>query len=261
MAQETEIDRVVLWLQRARRVLFITGAGISADSGLPTYRGIGGLYNRETTDEGYSIEEALSGQMFQEHPEITWKYVCQIAAASKDATFNRAHEFIAWLQTQARTVWVLTQNVDGFHRQAGSTNVIDIHGDVHDLTCTRCPYGSRVTDYTKLPPLPHCPECKGVLRPKVVLFGELLPPDKVALMHRELETGFDLMFSIGTSSIFPYISGPIFKARRLGVPTVEINPETTDVSAVVDVRLTAGAAVTCDALWRRLEAARSSATR
>ncbi|MBN1612305.1 MAG: NAD-dependent protein deacylase, partial [Polyangiaceae bacterium] len=116
MTSESDLDQVTGWLEVARRVLFITGAGISADSGLPTYRGVGGLYNRGVTEDGMAIEEALSGDVFSSRPEVTWRYLRQIEAACRDATCNRAHNVIALLERGPREIWVLTQNVDGFHR-------------------------------------------------------------------------------------------------------------------------------------------------
>jgi NAD-dependent deacetylase len=250
------IERVVGMIEDARRVLAITGAGVSADSGLPTYRGIGGLYDRDTTEDGIPIEVAVSGLMFHERPELTWKYIHRIEKISRGATYNRAHRVLADMEETLAEVWVLTQNVDGLHRQAGSRNVIDIHGDVHELICSECDYGERVVDFSELEALPHCPACGAVVRPDVVLFGELLPPAKVALMRRELSKGFDLVLSIGTTSVFPYIAGPVVEAAAQRIPTVEINPGDTEVSDIVDVKLPLRAAEACDAIWQRYQAKR-----
>ncbi|MCG8610351.1 MAG: NAD-dependent protein deacylase, partial [Pseudomonadales bacterium] len=114
------INKVSELIAQSQRILFITGAGISAESGLPTYRGVGGLYDRNLTDEGYTIEEALSAQMMASRPDITWKYLWQIGSACRQAKPNRAHEVIAALEKRKPESWVLTQNVDGYHRTAGS---------------------------------------------------------------------------------------------------------------------------------------------
>lgn len=235
-------------------MLFITGAGISAESGLPTYRGIGGLYNRERVEEGIPIEEALSGPMMQRDPALCWKYIAQIEAACRGACHNRAHEIIAEIEAVVEHVCVLTQNVDGFHRAAGSNNVIEIHGDVHDLICTRCSWQDRVPDYVTLEFPPACPDCGAVVRPAVVLFGEMLPMARLARLRAELAGGFDLVVSIGTTSVFPYIAGPVVEAARAGIPTVEINPGTTEVSDVVAVKIAAGAKDTLEAVWRAYDA-------
>lgn len=239
-------------MRRARSLLFITGAGVSADSGLPTYRGIGGLYNDADTVEGIPIEQALSGEMLRNDPALTWKYIHQIERAARGASHNRAHTMLAEAEKRYERVCVLTQNVDGLHRRAGSRNVIDIHGDIHELLCTRCDYRRSVDDYEALAPLPTCPRCMAALRPDVVLFGELLPSAKVALMETELSRGFDVVFSIGTTSVFPYIARPVIDAKRHGIPTVEINPGESLVSSDVDIRIPLGAVDACDALWNRL---------
>ncbi len=235
------VARIVSELRRARRLLFITGAGISADSGLPTYRGIGGLYNNQMTEENFSIETALSGSMLESNPAITWKYLHQIEKSCRGAQPNDGHKIIAELQDHLE-VCVLTQNIDGFHRDAGSRNLVEIHGDIHDLYCTRCDYAVTVEDYSALEMPPSCPQCHALVRPRVVLFGEVLPSHAIEHLYEELDRGFDLVFSIGTTSVFPYIAGPVVQASRAGIPTVEINPTETNVSRFVDYKLTSGAA-------------------
>lgn len=245
------IERFAAMVGRARRALIITGAGVSADSGLPTYRGVGGLYDASTTHEGVPIEVALSGDMFAKRPELTWKYIHQIETACRGAEPNAAHRVIAQLAEVVPTLWVLTQNVDGFHRRAGSTNVIDIHGDLHRLVCSdaTCAYHREVADYTALPSLPRCPQCGAVVRPAVVLFGEMLPPRCTDALSRELSAGFDLVVSVGTTSAFPYIARPVLEAAASGADTVEINPGRSEVSDAVALRLAERAAPTFAALW------------
>src|SRR5262245_40048728 len=245
------IDRIVDHLGRARSILFVTGAGMSADSGLPTYRGVGGLYEREETEEGFAIEEMLSGEMFQKRPAWTWKYLRQIEEACRGAKFNRGHAVIAEMEEHFPRVWTLTQNVDGFHRDAGSRNVIAIHGELHQIRCTGCPWCGTVRDYLHLTDLPRCGSCSAVLRPDVVLFGAMLPDAGLRELKNQLHEGFDLVFSIGTTSVFPYISFPVEVARQRDKPTVEINPGTTRVSAMVRYRLALGAAVALDVIWKR----------
>ncbi len=234
------VARIAEEMRRARRLLFITGAGISADSGLPTYRGIGGLYNDQATEDHFPIETALSGSMLEANPAITWKYLHQIENSCRGARFNDAHAIIAEWQTQFE-VCVLTQNIDGFHRDAGSRNLIEIHGDIHDLLCTRCDYAATVPDYSELAMPPACPHCRALVRPRVVLFGEALPSAAIQHLYAELNQGFDLVFSIGTTSVFPYIAGPVAQASQSGIPTVEINPGETHVSHFVDYKLASGA--------------------
>lgn len=248
-----QISDIARRLRDSRSVLFITGAGISADSGLPTYRGIGGLYEQDETEDGIPIEAALSGAMFRRDPGITWKYIHQIERSCRRAGPNRAHHAIAELESRFDRVWTLTQNVDGLHHSAGSQNVIDIHGDVHRLLCTRCGHRWRVTNYAGLDIPPSCPECASLARPEVVLFGEMLPLDRARLLQEQLMRGFEIVFSIGTTSVFPYIAEPVVDARRRGALTVEINPGTSEVSHLVDYRLRVGAAAAMDAVVEALD--------
>ena len=249
------IGEVVELMRQSNSLLFITGAGMSAESGLPTYRGVGGLYDVDTTSEGLPIEEILSGAMLMSSPDLTWKYLMQIADACGDAAFNRGHAVLAEMEAHFDRLWIVTQNVDGFHQAAGSKNVIDLHGDLHELICTRCDYRNRFEndEQTQLELPPMCPECQCLLRPDVVLFGEMLPTEKTDLMYGELSNGFDMVFSIGTSSVFRYISWPVEVARQNGVPTVEINPGTSDVSHLVDIQLPLPAATTLDEIWGRYQ--------
>ena len=254
--QEETLEAVVRILRDCRSVLFVTGAGISAESGVPTYRGIGGLYEVGVTEDGLPIEEILSGRMLHSDPELTWKYLMQIADASRGAKYNRAHEVIAEMERHFPRVWTLTQNVDGLHRMAGSQNVVEIHGNMRSLSCMRCDTRRVVDEDSRIECAPRCSRCDSIMRPDVVLFGELLPTDALSLLRRELGTGFGIVFSIGTSAVFPYIQEPVIVARERKVPTVEINPSETPLSHQVAYRLEMGAATALDAIWTRF---RSSA--
>ena len=137
MSTEDTIERIAQLLAQSRRVLFVTGAGISADSGLPTYRGVAGLYEDKETEDGFPIEVALSGDVFALRPDITWKYLAQIERNCRGAKPNAAHRAIAELEKRLPFVQVFTQNVDGLHRTAGSRNLIEVHGNLAELSLPR----------------------------------------------------------------------------------------------------------------------------
>ncbi len=249
--QQETLSAIVRVLRKCRSILFVTGAGISADSGVPTYRGIGGLYEIEVSEEGLPIEEILSAPMLNSNPELTWKYLAQIAEAASGASYNRAHEVIAEMEQHFPRVWTLTQNVDGFHRSAGSRNVIEIHGNMRSLSCTRCVFRKIIDDNEIVDIPPQCPDCRAIMRPDVVLFEELLPEEALSQLRRELEIGFEAVVSIGTSAVFHYIQEPVVAARRMGVPTIEINLSETLLTHHADYRLGMGAATAMNEIWNR----------
>lgn len=231
--------RVAQALEQAERILVITGAGLSADSGLPTYRGLGGLYNGHT-DEGLPIEAALSGPMLRDDPALCWKYLAQLARACLAARPNAGHLAIAQLQRRKPQCWVLTQNIDGFHRAAGSPprRLIEIHGEMAPLYCQSCaaqdPY---LAEHLAAALPPRCRQCGGILRPPVVLFEEILPEAALGTLYAELRKGFEVVLVVGTTASFPYILEPVLQTRATAGFCAEINPERTTLSSMVDVHL------------------------
>ena len=223
-------------LRRARRVAVVTGAGMSADSGLPTYRGIGGLYNDIELEENLAIEDILHAYTLARNPALTWKYIAQIERACRGAAPHAGHHVLAqW--DQRFELWIMTQHVDGFHHAAGSRHVIELHGNLRELYCIDCRALFAITDFDLQQLPPRCRHCDGLVRPTVVLFGELLPATAIANYERELARGFDLMFAIGTTAGFPYIQQPFVAAAARQCMTVEINPDRTPLSSVVSHHL------------------------
>ena len=252
MNVEDDIKRIAGLLAASRRVLFVTGAGISADSGLPTYRGVAGLYEGKGTEDGLPIEDALSGEVFATRPEVTWKYLAQLERNCRGAAPNAAHRVIAELENRLPFVQVFTQNVDGLHRKAGSRNLIEVHGSLNELYCPGCGYRTPVESLEGWEIPPRCPECAGVLRPDVVLFGEMLPFGAVDQLLETLAEGVDMVFAIGTTAVFPYVAQPVVAAAEAGVPTVEINPAQTRLSEYVAFRLAMRAAAAMTAIMEKL---------
>jgi NAD-dependent deacetylase len=236
---DERIARVAQAIKQAERILLITGAGLSADSGLPTYRGVGGLYNGHTA-EGLPIETALSGYMLQRDPALCWKYLAELGRACLGAQANAGHYVIAELQRRKPQCWLLTQNIDGYHRAAGSPmdRVIEIHGELAPLYCQSCgAEDAELASHLERPLPPLCKQCAGVLRPPVVLFEEMLPEQAIGTLYDEVRKGFEVVISIGTSASFPYIVEPLLRTRQAGGFTVEINPQRTDLSGRVNVHL------------------------
>ena len=211
-------------LRGVRSAGVIAGAGVSAESGVPTYRGPGGIYDDDTV-------EALSGETFARDPERTWRAIAQISEASRGAEPNAGHRALAEMERRLDRFVLLTQNVDGLHRRAGVKNFIEIHGHVFDLVCPACGERGTLADFSSVP---RC-ACGTVQRPDVVLFGEMLPPAAVERVNEEFYRRTpDLVIIAGTSALFPYIVEPVLFARAQGKITVEINPEPTTVSPWVD---------------------------
>ncbi len=217
---------------------------------MPTYRGLGGLYNDKQTKEGITIEGALSAEAIVSRPDITWRYIAEIEKRCRGAKFNRAHQVIAELERSGKKVCVFTQNIDALHQQAGSSDVIDIHGDFHKLRCVDCSWQAQVEDYQNINSFPPpCPNCDSYLRPDVVFFGESLPLDKLARLEKELTRGFDLYVAIGTKATFAYIYQPLSLAKNLCRPLIEINPDQTLLSDLVDIKINERAALALDLIW------------
>ena len=227
-------------LRTARRVAVLTGAGMSADSGLPTYRGIGGLYNAVEIEAGMPIEDIRHIQTLARNPALTWKYLALVEQACRGGLPHRGHRVLAAWEARFE-LCIITQNVDGFHGAAGSVNVIELHGNLRRLRCCDCRIECAMEDFDLSVLPPRCKHCDGLVRPDVVLFGELLPPAAIARYEEELANGFDVMFAIGTTAAFPYIHQPLAAATARGCVTVEINPDVTPLSQQVRHRIRAGA--------------------
>lgn len=211
------------------------------------------MYETEFTEDAVPIEVALSGRMLRTNPGLTWKYLLQVETACRSARFNAGHTALVRMAGRFRRFTVLTQNIDGFHRAAGQDSLIEIHGNVNELFCTECAKAWRVPNYAELRMPPRCDDCHGAVRPRVVLFGEPLPEQALRQLDEALAHGVDAVMSIGTTSVFPYIAGPVMQAAAMGVPTIEINPGETEVSEVVRVRIRERAGVALPRLLALLE--------
>lgn len=223
-------------LRQVTSVGVITGAGISAESGVPTYRGAGGVYDDPT--EGDRTIEALSIDTLLTEPDRTWRAIAALASKGRAATPNAAHRALVDLERRVDRFALLTQNIDGLHQAAGSQNVIAIHGDASRAYCMGC-HAPEVVDFGNPPQqTPVCTKCGGALRPDVVLFGEMLDPQLINRISEEfLQDPPDLVLAVGTTAQFPYIRQPMVAAVHAGRLTLEVNPERTPLSNAVDYYL------------------------
>ena len=239
------LDAVAVLLTQARSALFITGAALSADSDLPHYRGIPGLH-RKTKEDGKLFEAALSIETLHAKPRTTWKLLLDMDARVRAAQPNAGHAALAMFEKNLERCTIMTINVDRLHQRAGSKNVIEMHGALHDLLCSKCEISTRHERFDRLPIPPTCAACGTVLRPDMPLFGEPLPADPFTRLQAELDAGFDIVFAIGVNHMFPYLARPLLVAKSEGVPTVEIGSQNTDLSDVVDFRFKASPARVLD---------------
>lgn len=209
-------------LRKARRVVVLTGAGISAESGVPTFRDAQtGLWAK------YDPHELATPEAFARNPRLVWDWYTWRRRLVEQAQPNPGHFALARLQDRFAEFTLATQNVDGLHRRAGSREVVELHGDIARIKCS---FGCGVAhEYAEDEAPPSCPTCGAPLRPDVVWFGEMLPP--AALAAAESAAGrCDLFFSIGTSVlVFPAADLPL-RALQAGATLVEINPDETPLS-------------------------------
>ena len=223
-------------LKNAKRVLFITGAGVSAESQIPTFRGATAAFADGMTEDGVPFEEVLSAETFIKNPKLVWKYLFILELSIRGKVPNAAHLAMAALQTSQRSVYVATQNIDELHQRAGSQYVFELHGNLRRIICMECNYWVHLETIESLTKVPCCPKCEAILRPDIVLYGENLPLNVLGAFKNEQKKGFDVVFSVGTTSLFSYVIEPVMTAAQSGIPVVEINPEPTPISDVVDFR-------------------------
>ncbi len=221
----------------------LTGAGISADSGIPTFRDRDGLWNR------YRPEELATPQAFEKNPELVWEWYSWRMGLVFRAKPNSAHRALALMERKGLLKAVVTQNVDNLHERAGSENVIHLHGRIDEIRCVECGRVERILRPPEVLP-PTC-KCGALMRPNVVWFGEPLP-------QKELETATKLcsennVIVIGTSAVvYPAAYLPYY-AKKNGWMVVEVNPAVTPVTEIADLSVRERAARAFESLLSILE--------
>jgi len=235
---DDSIDRSRRLLAEAASIAVLTGAGISAESGVPTYRGAGGgLW------DGLKVEDWATPEGYARDPHRVWTWYSHRRVQLQQIEPNPGHRALAELQRRVGgrggRFTLATQNIDGLHQAAGNVNVLELHGSLLRLRCWSCPYRRHV-GYEPIEQIPACPECGADLRPDVVWFGEGLP-QHVWQAAAEAAGGCDVFLSAGTSAMVYPAAGLIELAARNGARTIEVNLEPTPASGLVDVSIRAKA--------------------
>jgi len=222
------------WVESATSIAVLTGAGISAESGIPTFRGNGGLWRN------FRSEDLATPQAFARDPNLVWEWYDWRRGLIAQASPNAGHCALAQMERGARKFTLVTQNVDGLHDRAGSRRVLKLHGDIWTLRCTGCARSWK-DERGSLPELPPRCECGALARPGVVWFGESLP-DEVWGDALEAARAADLFMVIGTAAVVYPAAGLVHVAKSVGARVVEINVAETPMSELVDFSWRAPAA-------------------
>lgn len=238
------LEELIARLRAATSVFVLTGSGISAESGLPTFRGAGGLWR------SHRAQELASPEGFARDPVLVWTWYNERRAAHRDAQPSPAHVALARIEPLFDDFTLATQNVDSLHLRAGSRHVIELHGNLREARCNLCGTLRQLDGALPLAEIEH--ECGGRFRPQVVWFGEPLPQ---AAWHRAAEAAAraDVKLVVGTSGIVQPAAS--LATNYGGAWTAEINPEETAISRLVDLSLRARASEVLPEVADRLTAA------
>ena len=218
-------DSLIDTLKNSESIVFFTGAGISAESGIATFRGKEGLWNK------FKPEELANFDAFMRNPELVWEWYNYRRRIVHEAKPNAAHLTIAEMQNHFKDVTVVTQNVDNLHRRAGSKMIFELHGNIEKNYCINCKKDfNEELDFSS--GVPKC-NCGGLIRPGVVWFGEFLPEDQY-LGGEKAAMNAEVFFVVGTSAVVYPAAGLVYTAKASGATIVEINIEETEISSSVN---------------------------
>jgi NAD-dependent deacetylase len=223
------IERAAQALREAKRVAVLTGAGVSAESGVPTFRAADGLW------EGHRIEDVATPEGFHRDPRLVWRFYNERCATVGKVKPNPGHLALVKLEERFGDAFALaTQNVDGLHKAAGSVRVLELHGSLYRTRCTGC---RRIEDrgLESLADLPECPRCGALLRPDIVWFREMLP-EQVWQEAQAAASQCDVMLVVGTSAVVHPAASLIPIARNgNGATVIEVNLTRTEASDLADI--------------------------
>jgi NAD-dependent deacetylase len=224
-----DLEQARDWLAKATRVAVLTGAGISAESGVPTFRGDGGLW------KDYKAEDLATPEAFVKDPRLVWEWYNWRRERIAKVLPNAAHKALVQLEIRKREFTLITQNVDGLHDRAGSGRMLKLHGDIWRMRCTVCGanWPDRRAPLPKIPP--HC-ACGGLARPGVVWFGEPLP-DGMMKEAEHAAGAAEVFLVIGTSAVVYPAAGLVPYAKHGGARVIEINTDDTPFTNLVDCAL------------------------
>ena len=237
-------------LRPESRITVLTGAGVSAASGVPTFRGADGLW------KNFKPETLATAEAFGRDPRLVWEWYAWRRTRIASCEPNAAHHVLADWSRRFPNFRLITQNVDGLHERAGTQNTIRLHGSIWEVSCwqgcAKSPARWRddTLTFAELPP--KCPHCGGMVRPGVVWFGETLESDVV--QQASDATACDVFITIGTSAVVYPAAGFIERAKRGGAFSVEINPEGTPATQSVDLALRGRAEEVLPEISHRLNA-------
>lgn len=212
-------------ITQGRHVIAVTGAGISVESGIPDFRSPGGIWDT------YPPEEYATIEAFMANPDRVWQLWYDLGAMLGDVQPNPGHHALTELQSMGRLQAIITQNIDNLHQEAGSTLVIEYHGNGRHMRCVVCARAMPLDLSQRNTLAPRC-ACGGVMKPDVVLFGEAIPRDAMEAADRAAEAA-DVVIVVGTSAtVYPAAELPLI-AKRNGAYIIECNLEPTDFTAAI----------------------------
>jgi NAD-dependent deacetylase len=224
----SELNEARSLVARSRRPVILSGAGLSAESGVPVFRGAGGLW------EGFRPEELATPEAFRTDPERVWRWYAWRRDKVDRAQLHAGHRALVAWQERCSDLRIVTQNVDGLHQRAGSTGVLELHGSLIRARCSRCEASRE--DWRACEDFPPICGCGALLRPAVVWFGEMLPPGAMETATAWIAQG-DLLVVVGTSAVVAPASLLPGVAEEQGIPVLEVNPQRTPLSPTATVRL------------------------
>lgn len=242
------LEQLAARIQPTTRITVMTGAGVSAASGVPTFRGPDGLWKK------HRPESLATPEAFRNDPKLVWEWYDWRRQVLSTKSPNRAHEVLAAWSHRYSNFTLITQNVDGLHERAGTKNIIRFHGSIWEILCwNNCSSSPKrwwndTVPFPEIPP--RCPHCSGLVRPGVVWFGEGIDRDVLQRSAQALDC--DIFFTIGTSSVVYPAAQLVHEAKDRGAYTVEMNIEPTPASALLDLAVQGPAEEILDALDSRL---------